>query len=478
MAARGRRMRITVLAFVGVAAIVAGIVTGFFPAAGRQGLYATGLLVDGGASTVPPGTFDTPGVPPPPSPTPLGEPSPVLAPGGDAKPPKADRLKAKIDGVETTKATIGAAVLDAESGKSLYASKAADELIPASTMKVLTSTTALSLLGPDHRFTTKVVAGAEGQVILIGGGDPYLAKKKQASYPTRASIEELAAATAKQLKSTKQTSITLGYDTSLFSGPAWNPQWPTGYGDQVTPISALWVDEGRLAGGSPGPRTGAPAADAAKAFAAALQDQGIKVKVGESVKAAKGAKALATVQSMPLELIVEQVLLHSDNDAAEILFRHSGLASGKKGSFADGSAAIKTQLTKLGAWQADEVAYDGSGLARSNKISAATLAKVLRLAVSEDHPELRAVATGLPVAGSDGSLRYRFGATGTGVGRGLVRAKTGTLREVNTVAGYVRSKDGSLLVFAFLINGTKEPFAATTWLDRATAALASCGCTT
>ena len=65
-------------------------------------------------------------------------------------------------------------------------------------MKLLTSTAALSILGPDHTFKTSVVSPKRGQIILVGGGDPYLAGKAGADYPRRATISGLARATASQ----------------------------------------------------------------------------------------------------------------------------------------------------------------------------------------------------------------------------------------------------------------------------------------
>ena len=98
-------------------------------------------------------------------------------------------------------------------------------------MKLLTSTAALSILGPDHTFKTSVVSPKRGQIILVGGGDPYLARKAGADYPKRATISGLARATASRLKQDKIKKVSLGYDSSLFKGPAWNPRWPAFYGD-------------------------------------------------------------------------------------------------------------------------------------------------------------------------------------------------------------------------------------------------------
>ncbi len=82
--------------------------------------------------------------------------------------------------------------------------------------------------------------------------------------------------------------------------------------------------------------------------------------------------------------------------------------------------------------------------------------------------------TGLPVAGFTGTLidRYPKESPGTGV----VRAKTGTLTGVNTLAGTVVDADGRLLLFAFMTTGTTDPRAAQSALDHMASTLANCGC--
>ena len=90
--------------------------------------------------------------------------------------------------------------------------------------------------------------------------------------------------------------------------------------------------------------------------------------------------------------------------------------------------------------------------------------------------ELRGLITGLPVAGVEGSLKYRFSADDARSARGMVRGKTGTLRQVHSSPGSSGPRDGSLLAYAFIVNGATGDFAASTWLDRAAAAVAGCGC--
>ena len=405
-------------------------------------------------------------------------PPPVLAAAGVGKAPQAAALSKKITSisVKNLKGSYSGSVIDVGSGRVLFNHNARTPHIPASTMKVMTSSAALSILGADHRFSTSVVGPQAGQIVLVGGGDPYLAKIEKASaYPRRASIDDLARMTAEGLHKAKITRVRLGYDTSLFRGPAWNPFWPDAYSYSVSRISALWLDEGRL-GSATGPRVKDPAKEAAIAFEKAVEKRGISVTSVMQAAAPSGVATLATVRSLPLQRIVEQLLLTSDNDAAEVLLRQAAIGREREGSTVDGLAVVREQLSKLGVWSPGTTMKDGSGLARESRVPADTLAKLLRLAAGDDHPELRAVITGLPVAGVEGSLRVRFFDDQSLAGRGVVRAKTGTLRKVHSLAGVARTADGSLLTFAFLINNPKNDFAANVWLDRVTTAISRCGC--
>jgi D-alanyl-D-alanine carboxypeptidase/D-alanyl-D-alanine-endopeptidase (penicillin-binding protein 4) len=192
--------------------------------------------------------------------------------------------------------------------------------------------------------------------------------------------------------------------------------------------------------------------------------------------ARKDAPQLALVRSLALDRIVERLLMVSDNDAAEVLLRQAAVGAGQPGSFAAGRQEVRARLMKLGAWDSGTVVRDGSGLSRKNRIPAHTTAEALRLALQPSHPELRGVVTGLPVAGVEGSLRNRFYASGATAGRGLLRAKTGTLNQVTALAGYVRTGDGSLLVYSFTINKATAYAGSRTWLDRVLTALSTCGC--
>ncbi|HZX38704.1 MAG TPA: D-alanyl-D-alanine carboxypeptidase/D-alanyl-D-alanine-endopeptidase, partial [Streptomyces sp.] len=169
--------------------------------------------------------------------------------------------------------------------------------------------------------------------------------------------------------------------------------------------------------------------------------------------------------------LVERTLTHSDNDIAEALARQTALATGEEASFEGAERAVTRQLTRLKLPLTGARFADGSGLSRQDRLSAGLLTALLARAADPAHPELRPVLTGLPVAGFSGTLQTRY--TETSPGTGLVRAKTGTLTGVNTLAGTVVAPDGRLLAFAFLAGNTPSRDVAQPALDRLAAALAS-----
>ncbi|MER5792586.1 D-alanyl-D-alanine carboxypeptidase/D-alanyl-D-alanine-endopeptidase [Streptomyces sp. NPDC001980] len=359
-----------------------------------------------------------------------------------------------------------AVVVDVATGSRLYGSGADIALTPASTTKIATAVAALSALGPDHRITTRVaLEPGTREVVLVGGGDPTLTARKDAA--GWASLRTLATETAKSLTARGIKQITLSYDTTLYSGPDLHS---IGVNDNLARVSPLMADEARTNDSTEGPvlRVSDPAADAARKFAGFLADAGIKTSAPGTSKASSRAETLATVASPPLSAVVERMLTNSDNDIAEALARQTALASGKAASFDGGAAAIDAQLTELGLPMAGASFNDGSGLNRDDRLTANLLTALLVKAADVERPGLRAVLTGLPVAHFTGTLTGRY----TDGAAGVVRAKTGTLTGVNTLAGTVVDKDGRLLAFAFLTSNTTNPVAAQQALDKTATALA------
>ena len=376
---------------------------------------------------------------------------------------------------------VGVLVTDLASGRALFRS-GASTITPASTTKLLTSTAALESLGPMARFRTTVRwDAAHRRLVLVGGGDPFLASSPRAgatSYPHKADVVTLARAAARRLQAMHVRRVSLAFDDSSFSGPAVNPAWPATYLPEsvVSPITALWVDEGHVPGGEA--FVADPSAEAARVFGNALRRSGVRVGP-KAVRgsAGPGAVEVASVSSAPLGQIVERTLEVSDNQAAEVLARHVGLAEKQEGSFVAGTQSVLEVLHGLGVDVSGDKLYDGSGLSRLDRLTTDTLDHVVKLATSREHPELRSVMTGLPVAGFTGSLTYRFD-KGPVEAKGRVRAKTGTLTGVHGLAGLADDATGARMVFVVVADRVRllKNLEAQTLIDRIAGALGACRC--
>ena len=388
----------------------------------------------------------------------------------------------------------GVIVRDLVRDRTVVSTGGSDPYVPASTLKLFTTAAALSELGPDHRFTTTVLQvgprakanGAPGvpTVVLVGGGDPLLSSEPSAArelgVPGTVTVSELATRAARAVLADGVRRVRVGYDTSLFTGAAAAPSWEPDYvaDDIVSRVSALWVEEGRENAGL-AERSPDPAEAAADVFSQDLEHDGLTV-VGapQVIRPPADAATIAEVAGAPLETVVEHVLQTSDNEGAEVLLRHVALAAGRQPSFAGGVTAVREVLSGLGVPFTGVETYDGSGLSRDNRVTRAALAEVLQLGANPELPDLRTITTGLPVARFSGSLAYRFVSPATADGRGLVRAKTGTLSHVHALAGTLVTRDGTLLGFALVADRVQlvHTLDARELLDEMAARLARCGC--
>lgn len=344
---------------------------------------------------------------------------------------------------------------------------------PASTQKIQTAVAALLRLGADYTFTTEVraveapVDGAVNHLYLVGGGDPLLMTTEYASSFDRLSpalytnIDELADAVI----AAGITRIDGGIRSvsSRYDDQRYPEGWPERFGTQGQsgPLSSLMINDSF---------TSWPATDADREFAEQL---GIATTSSPGVHAAaffddlleardlvpaRGQSEIdpsvdpddlvlvASITSPPLHRIVTQMLQFSDNTTAELLTKELGVAQTGVGSTAAGTAAMAVILTEAGLPGFELPARDGSGLDSGNKLSCMQLNSLLQ------HPDTREIIeAAMPVAAETGTLADRFRSTSAA---GNLRAKTGSLRNVTALAGYVDSSKGDTLTFAYIaMNG-------------------------
>ena len=100
--------------------------------------------------------------------------------------------------------------------------------------------------------------------------------------------------------------------------------------------------------------------------------------------------------------------------------------------------------------------YDGSGLSRSDRLTSLQLARIVDRALDARYVDTLwplQSAQAMPTAGRTGTLKYRFTTTASKCAVGKVWAKTGSLSDVVSLAGFTKGTDGRVKVFAFVVNG-------------------------
>ena len=161
---------------------------------------------------------------------------------------------------------------------------------------------------------------------------------------------------------------------------------------------------------------------------------------------ASGGQLLFTHRSRPLREIAQPLLKDSINIYAEAALRLStGVAGGRTND--DALEAIRMRLPSWGLAADALQVVDGSGLSRRDALAAETIVAVLQRMY--DPTGASPWMSGLPIAGRDGTLDTRF--IGTAAEGNLV-GKTGTMSNIRSLAGYVRTRDGEPLAFTIMVN--------------------------
>ncbi|WP_156746842.1 D-alanyl-D-alanine carboxypeptidase/D-alanyl-D-alanine-endopeptidase [Mycobacterium sp. E2733] len=445
---------LAVLAF--VAAVVAAAT--FFTSAGHGGNSSHAPIPPPHAPTVKPGMIPVSDTAESPSPAGVAA---ALAPV--AADPNLGRL--------------GARVTDALTGKELW--QVADDmpLVPASTNKVLTAAAALLTLDHQARISTRVVAGsqnAQGPVVLVGAGDPVLSAAPPGVdtwYRGSARLADL----VEQIRRSGVTPTAVQVDTSAFSGPTMAQGWDPADVDNgdIAPIESVMIDAGRIQPSTVNSRRSrTPALDAGRELAKAL---GLDPAAVTIATAPSGARQLAVVQSAPLVQRLSEMMDHSDNVMAECIAREVAAAINRPRSFAGAADAVTNRLSTAHVDTGGVTLMDSSGLSVDDRLTAKTLDGVLQAAAGPDQPTLRALLDLLPIAAGSGTLADRFTDAASNQGpAGWLRAKTGSLTEINALAGVVTDRSGRVLTFAFISNAAGPN--GRNAVDALAGRLWSCGC--
>lgn len=295
----------------------------------------------------------------------------------------------------------------------LAQNKADTPRIPASVLKLLSTTTALYFLGPDKQYVTKVFKTAEPDTFYIKGTlDPWLTsnlsfakKNKQRFLPGLVS----------KANSENRKKLKILY-TGLF-------------GKDTTELAAN------------------------------LKNKGVKVsfqRITYAEAEAIGIEELNSVTSVSVSEMVKFVTLWSDNRLADRLAKDAAREIGYSTTGKGLTTTFKLALDALGVDHTGLVVKDGSGLSKENRVSAQTIVNLLT--VIRSNPTFTSIYEGLPVGGKTGTLQKRFLETAPEA-VGKVRAKTGWVNNSVTLAGYVQNGETEY-VFAILADGITPTFTA------------------
>ena len=413
-----------------------------------------------------------------------------------------------------TSSNVGMKVVSLGTGEVLYEKDAKKLYHPASTMKLITAATALIKLGPSYRFHTTLYAdpveGGQtlGNIYLKGRGDPMFD-----SDDLERMVERLVEMDTKDLQGDIVVDET--YFDAIRRGKGWMwDDGPIG--GYFSHLSALTINRnGVLVRISPGADGGDPVSvhinpptqymqiinEAITVEASEKTRVKMKRKsdpVEENVLMIDGAMAIGQTEmkrrvdvldpalycgtllqeilakrgvvlqgkvrygevpeeameivkhiSPSLSRILWEMNKPSDNLIAELLLKTIGAElKGNPGTGQKGLQAINEFLIEIGMDTEGYAIADGSGASRYNLVTASLLTDLLAY-MFRDFTVMPEYLASLSVGGVDGTLAWRMRGMST---EGVLRAKTGTLRGVTTLAGYTTTADGEIVVFSILVS--------------------------
>ncbi len=331
----------------------------------------------------------------------------------------------------------GAYVLDLDSGAELYAARATTARVPASVEKLYTTATALLRLGPAETLDTRALSSGDvdadgvlhGDLVLVGAGDPFFGDESAATLARAVKAAGVARIDGSVLGDEsgfdlRRSGCCVGYDPDLggvLSALAYNRGFFAG---------ALQLDAARFA---------------ATRFADQLRIAGVRSSGKPRAGTAPAAAGeIASLPSMPVRELIRFINVPSNNFAAEMLLKALGDRYRATGTTRNGAAVVRETVAGLGARA--RVA-DGSGLSRSDRTSPRD---VVRLLERMDRADVGATfRASLAIAGRTGTVKARMRGTPA---EARCRVKTGTLRNVSSLAGYCLTAGGRDVAFALMFN--------------------------
>jgi D-alanyl-D-alanine carboxypeptidase/D-alanyl-D-alanine-endopeptidase (penicillin-binding protein 4) len=351
----------------------------------------------------------------------------------------------------------GAWVYDASSHRGLFSRNGNVKRTPASNLKLFTSAVAVHRFGPSHEFTTSIWAVGkrtgsklDGNLIVVGGGDPLLASASFARRYVHGVFTPLRAL-AKRVQSAGITTVTghLYFDDSIFDRRRGVPASGYRTSQYIGPLSGLDYNQGFAGDSVSAGFAGDPAKFATQRLVAALRGRGVQIATGVARKLLPAPRPrvvkLGAVRSPTLRVLLREMNRPSVNFFAEMLLKGIGARFGGAGTTRAGARVVRRVTANF--FDVGLYNLDGSGLDHRDKVSPHGVGRLLKRMLID--PAHAAFVTSLPKAGRQGTLKYRMRGTAA---EGRCRAKTGTLTGVSALSGYCFNRSGKTVVFSILMN--------------------------
>ena len=324
---------------------------------------------------------------------------------------------------------VGLMVYDLTADSVIFCHNERQLMRPASTMKMVTAVAAIDCLGSSYQLKTQLRYSGTvsdktlvGNIYCIGGLDPRFNNDDM-----RAFVESLRKMEIDTIRGKIVADVSMKDRDLLGEGWCWDDKNPV--------LSPLLVNRKD---------------NFMETFISMLTNTGIYLDITTDKGTAPHGTFELCTRTHTIDQILQRMMKKSDNLYAEALFYQIAAQQGSRYATAkQAAAAIKRLINKIGLNASDYRIADGSGLSLYNYLTPEVEVELLKYAWNNEDIYYY-LYNSMPIAGQDGTLQNRMRGTHAA---GNVRAKTGTVTGVSSLAGYCTSANGHELCFAIINNG-------------------------
>lgn len=342
---------------------------------------------------------------------------------------------------------VGMMIYDLTADSAIYTHNERQMMRPASTMKLLTAIAAIDRLGGSYQTKTELCYTGridnhtlEGDVYCVGGMDPLFNTDDMAAF-----VESIRKMGVDTIRGHLYADKSMKDGNLLGEGWCWDDDNPV-----LTPLVFARKDKFM------------------ERFETMLRESGLIVQAFSATGVKPDTAYCICARYHTIDQILMRMMKESDNLYAESLFYQLAASAGTRpATAAQARQYIRRLIDKAGMRSEQYKIADGSGLSLYNYVTAQLEVALLRYAYRYQNIYIHLYPS-LPKAGVDGTLRKRMHGTFT---KDNVRAKTGSVTGVFSLAGYCTAANGHQLCFAILNQGVMHGRDARAFQDRVCEAL-------